>query len=67
VDWKVLRGAIIERGLESGSRLTERMESRDTLLERTESGGGLSNFSSKKMKEKGSVVSYFIDNLWLPC
>jgi hypothetical protein len=54
VDWKVLRGAIIENGLESGGRLTERMESRDTFLERTESGGGLSKFARKKKKEKRS-------------
>jgi hypothetical protein len=51
-------GAIIESGLESGNRLTERVESRDTFLERTESGGEVSKFSRKnKRKDKGYLSS----------
>ena len=43
-----VEGTIIESGLESGGRLMERVESRATFPERTESGGGLSNFSNKR-------------------
>jgi hypothetical protein len=45
-----VEGAIVESGLESGGRLTERVESRNTFLERTES------FKQKKRKEKRSFV-----------
>jgi hypothetical protein len=50
-----VEGAILESGLERGGRLTERVKSRDTFLERTESERELSNCSNKK-KERKRVI-----------